>query len=90
MWKDRARWTFGDGEGMAGAAGRIFGYTGAGGMIQGLAAGYFLWDLGVCIAFYDIFGFGLLLHAVAAFFVFSFGFVGSGFPDFFDNDSDHS
>lgn len=56
-------------------AGRVWGYTGAGGMIQGFAAGYFLWDLCVCVAHVDVFGVGLLAHAVAALIVFSLGFV---------------
>ena len=54
---------------------RVWGYTGAGGMIQALAAGYFVWDLGLCINHLDVFGWGLLAHAVAALSVFSFGFV---------------
>lgn len=56
-------------------AGRVWGYTGGGGMIQGFAAGYFLWDLCVCVAHVDVFGWGLLAHAVAALVVFSLGFV---------------
>jgi len=55
--------------------GRVFGYTGAGGLIQGLAAGYFLWDLAICTLNVSIFGWGLLAHAVAALIVFSLGFV---------------
>lgn len=55
--------------------GRVWGYTGADGMIQGFAAGYFLWDLCVCAAHVDVFGWGLLAHAVAALIVFSLGFV---------------
>lgn len=54
---------------------RVFGYTGAGGMIQGLAAGYFLWDLVICAFNVNIFGWGLLAHAIAALAVFSLGFV---------------
>ena len=54
---------------------RVFGYTGAGGMIQGFAAGYFLWDLVICIRHLAVFGWGLLAHAVAALVVFSLGFV---------------
>ncbi|KAL8734378.1 MAG: hypothetical protein Q9166_001576 [cf. Caloplaca sp. 2 TL-2023] len=53
---------------------RIWGYTGAGGMIQAFAAGYFLWDLQICIRYLGVFGWGLLLHAVAALIVFSLGF----------------
>lgn len=44
-------------------------------MIQGFAAGYFLWDLGICITNIGVFGWGLLAHAIAALVVFSFGFV---------------
>lgn len=54
---------------------RMWGYTGAAGMIQGLAAGYFLWDLVVTSLNMDVFGFGTLAHAVSALFVFSLGFV---------------
>ncbi|KAI9728875.1 MAG: hypothetical protein M1834_007133 [Cirrosporium novae-zelandiae] len=55
-------------------AGRVFGYTGAGGMIQGFAAGYFLWDLIISARYVNIFGWGLLAHAVSALAVFSLGF----------------
>ena len=55
--------------------GRVFGYTGAGGMIQGFAAGYFLWDLVICSMHVGVFGWGLLAHAIAALIVFSLGFV---------------
>jgi hypothetical protein len=58
--------------------GRVWGYTGAGGMIQGFAAGYFLWDLCVSTLHVGIFGWGMLAHAIAALVVFSLGFV--GFP----------
>lgn len=54
---------------------RVWGYTGANGMIQGLAAGYFLWDLFTCAGNVGVFGWGLLAHAVAALVVFSLGFV---------------
>lgn len=54
---------------------RIWGYTGASGMIQGLAAGYFLWDLVVTSCNLDVFGLGTLAHAIAALFVYSLGFV---------------
>ena len=56
---------------------RVWGYTGAGGMVQAFAAGYFLWDLGICLLNFKVFGFGLLAHAIAALVVFSFGFVSS-------------
>jgi len=54
---------------------RVWGYTGAAGMIQGLAAGYFLWDLMVTLQNVKIFGFTMLAHALSALCVFSFGFV---------------
>lgn len=54
---------------------RVWGYTGAAGMIQGLAAGYFLWDLMVTIRNVKVFGYGMLAHAFSAMLVFSFGFV---------------
>ncbi|EKD17496.1 uncharacterized protein L3040_006611 [Drepanopeziza brunnea f. sp. 'multigermtubi'] len=53
---------------------RIWGYTGAAGMIQGMAAGYFLWDLMVTLQHVRVFGFGMLAHALSALIVFSFGF----------------
>lgn len=54
---------------------RVFGYTGAAGMVQGMAAGYFLWDLMITIRHLKLFGPGMLAHAVSALVVFSFGFV---------------
>lgn len=54
---------------------RIWGYTGAAGMIQGMAAAYFLWDLMVTVQNVRLFGWGMLAHAIAALIVFSFGFV---------------
>lgn len=54
---------------------RVWGYTGAGGLIQGLACGYFVWDLYVSIRYVGVFGLGLLAHAVSALLVFSLGFV---------------
>ncbi|KAH8593310.1 TLC domain-containing protein [Bisporella sp. PMI_857] len=53
---------------------RVFGYTGASGMIQGLAAGYFLWDLVITLQNVKVFGYGMLAHAISALLVFSFGF----------------
>ena len=74
MWTDEERGSMGWEE-------RVWGYTGAGGMVQAFAAGYFLWDLGVCVRNIRMFGVGLLAHAVAALVVFSFGFVsGAPFP----------
>lgn len=54
---------------------RIWGYTGGAAMIQALAAGYFLYDLIVTITNINIFGLGMLAHAVSALLVYSFGFV---------------
>ena len=68
MWVDDERKQMGWEE-------RVWGYSGAGGMIQGFAAGYFLWDLGICFRYRSVFGLGLLAHAIAALVVFSFGFV---------------
>ncbi|CAD6572287.1 MAG: hypothetical protein ASARMPREDX12_005094 [Alectoria sarmentosa] len=68
FWADEER-------GRMGWEARVWGYTGAGGMIQGFAAGYFLWDLSVCAGNVGVFGWGLLAHAVAALVVFSLGFV---------------
>ncbi|MCJ1391273.1 hypothetical protein MMC18_004136 [Xylographa bjoerkii] len=69
MWRDEERrsmdWR-----------GRVYGYTGGDGMIQGFAAGYFLWDLCISVMHVDVFGWGMLAHAVSALVVFSLGFVG--------------
>ncbi|TQS36441.1 hypothetical protein Golomagni_03111 [Golovinomyces magnicellulatus] len=54
---------------------RVWGYTGAAGMIQALAAGYFLWDLIISVIHVKVFGVGMLIHAISALMVFSFGFV---------------
>ena len=54
---------------------RVWGYTGAAGMIQGLATGYFLWDLMITLQNVKLFGPGMLAHAFSALLVFSFGFV---------------
>ena len=68
IWKDEERsemnW-----------AGKVHGYTGAGGLIQAFAGGYFLWDLFITVQNINIFGLGMLAHAVSALFVFSLGFV---------------
>jgi hypothetical protein len=54
---------------------RIYGYTGASGLIQGFATGYFVWDLVVSTRYLKIFGPGIWAHAVTALAVFSLGFV---------------
>lgn len=53
---------------------RVYGYTGAAGMIQALAAGYFLWDLVITALYLPVFGLGMLAHAICALLVFSLGF----------------
>ncbi|CAM1507379.1 Fc.00g070200.m01.CDS01 [Cosmosporella sp. VM-42] len=53
---------------------RIWGYTGAAGFVQALAAGYFVWDLVVTSFNFSVFGIGTLAHAVAALLVYSLGF----------------
>ncbi|KAF3934247.1 hypothetical protein ABW19_dt0201364 [Dactylella cylindrospora] len=53
---------------------RVWGYTGLMGMVQALGAGYFVWDLMVSTQYFNIFGPGILAHAVSALCVFSLGF----------------
>jgi hypothetical protein len=67
MFADQERQSMSAGE-------RVFGYTGACGLIQALAVGYFLYDLIVSIVYVRIFGIGLLFHAISALWVFSLGF----------------
>jgi hypothetical protein len=55
--------------------GRLWGYTPATGMVQGFAAGYFLWDLQVSIQYMSVCGFSALIHAIGALAVTSIGFV---------------
>ncbi|KAK8195873.1 hypothetical protein M8818_007024 [Zalaria obscura] len=43
--------------------GRIWGYTGASGLVQAFASGYFLWDLWITARHVGIFGWGMLAHA---------------------------
>jgi hypothetical protein len=54
---------------------RIWGYTGASGLVGSMAAGYFVWDFVMTLTHLDVFGLGLLAHAVSALTVYSFGFV---------------
>ncbi len=58
---------------------RVWGYTGATGMVQGFAAGYFLWDLLASIKHVDIHGWGALAHAGSALVISSLGFVSQDF-----------
>ena len=48
------------------------------GLVQSLAAGYFVWDLGTSVRYYRIFGPGILAHAITALSVYLFGFVSIG------------
>ena len=57
------------------ASQRVWGYTGSSGMVQGFAAGYFLWDLMASIKDVDVHGWGALIHAASALAVTSLGFV---------------
>jgi len=59
---------------------RVHGYTGASGLIQAFAGGYFLWDLVVTAQNVQIFGIGMLFHAISALCVFSLGFVSALIP----------
>ena len=68
MWTDKERASMNAGE-------RIYGYTGASGLVASLAAGYFMYDLIVSTIYVKVFGLGMLLHAISAVWVFSFGFV---------------
>lgn len=54
---------------------RVWGYTGASGMVQGFAAGYFLWDLMASVKDVDVHGWGALMHAASALAVTGLGFV---------------
>ncbi|KAH7130653.1 TLC domain-containing protein [Dendryphion nanum] len=54
--------------------GRLWGYTPASGMVQGFAAGYFLWDLQISIQYIALSGPSALLHAIGALAVTCIGF----------------
>ena len=70
MWSDQERYDM-----QHSAIERIYGYTGASGMIQAFATGYFVWDIVVSTRYVRIFGPGIWAHAVTALAVFSLGFV---------------
>ena len=53
----------------------MWGYTGLGGMVQALGAGYFVWDVKVCAANLELFGMMDLVHAVVALSIATLGFV---------------
>ncbi len=54
---------------------RVWGYTGAIGLVQAFAEGYFIWDLWITAVHVDMMGWGMLAHATSALWVFSFGYV---------------
>ncbi|KAJ6009545.1 hypothetical protein N7522_004561 [Penicillium canescens] len=54
---------------------RIYGYSGGCAMLGALAIGYFLYDLIISAVHIEIYGVGMLFHAITASCVFSFGFV---------------
>ena len=45
---------------------RMWGYTGLGGMVQAFGAGYFVWDVQVCLSNLETLGVMDLFHAVVA------------------------
>ena len=58
-----------------GSGGRLWAYSGASGMVQAFAAGYFLWDVSVSVRYFGILGGSSLAHAVSALFITCIGFV---------------
>lgn len=64
--KERAGWS---------ASQRVWGYTGATGMIQAFSTGYFLWDLMTGVLDFDVHGPGVVAHAVSALAVSGLGYV---------------
>lgn len=53
---------------------RVWEYTGLSGLCQSFALGYFLWDFIQCSYHVDIFGLGMLAHAISAMSVFALGY----------------
>lgn len=68
LWTDDERWDMD-------WRGRIWGYTGAGGLVQAFAMGYFLWDLMASVVHLDSLGWSSLIHAICALLVVGIGFV---------------
>ena len=54
---------------------RIWGYTGLGGMVQAMGAGYFVWDVQVCALKTKVLGIMGLVHAIVALTIAMLGFV---------------
>ncbi|KAK1079830.1 hypothetical protein LTR33_006063 [Friedmanniomyces endolithicus] len=53
---------------------RMWGYTGAGGMVQAFGAGFFIWDLQICAANVKTLGVPDLVHALMGFIISFLGF----------------
>lgn len=68
IYYDKERWSMGP-------RGRVWGYTGATGMVQGFSAGYFLWDLVMSAKDMDVHGPESVMHAASALAVSLLGFV---------------
>lgn len=54
---------------------RLWGYSPSTGDVQAYAAGYFLWDVLLCVRYLEIQGVSALLHAVSALIITVMGFV---------------
>lgn len=54
---------------------RLWGYSPSSGNVQAFAAGYFLWDVLLCVRHLDVQGVSALLHAVCALIITVTGFV---------------
>lgn len=74
IWADEERWAMGWRE-------RVWGYTGATGMVQGFLTGYFFWDLAVSLGDVEVHGWGNVVHAASALVVSGLGFVSLPLPD---------
>jgi TLC domain len=46
--------------------GRLYGYSGGAGLVQAMAAGYFIWDIMICVVNFKILGPLDLLHGIVA------------------------
>jgi len=53
---------------------RLWDYSGAGGLVQAFAAGYFLWDVVVSLQYFKVLGPGSLAHAISALLITCVGF----------------
>ncbi|KAI5955812.1 hypothetical protein KGF54_001314 [Candida jiufengensis] len=53
----------------------LLGSTPFGTLLASLTAGYFIWDLFICLKYYKLFGIGFLLHAIAALYAMGCAFI---------------